>query len=75
MSKELIARLNDEADLCANEGAFDITHLLLEASREIEQQAAEIERLRSLLRECEPWVDFVSGDLGRRISAALAEQK
>ena len=37
--------------------------------------SAQVERLRALLRECEPWVDFVSGDLGRRIAAALAAGK
>lgn len=30
--KNLIQRLNDEADMCSNEGASDIAHLLWEAA-------------------------------------------
>ena len=42
----LIDRLNDEADLCANEGADDIAKLLTEAAAELRRLEAECERLK-----------------------------
>lgn len=44
---ELIGRINDEAELCCNEGADDISRLLVEASVALGSQALEIEALRA----------------------------
>ena len=47
MSQDLIDRLDDEADLCKQEGAHEVADLLWEAAKEMKQQAAEIARLRT----------------------------
>ena len=77
MSQELIKRLQDESDLCRNEGADDIARLLHKAAWAlheqaalIEQQAAEIERLQALLRSIrsvvyENYRDIIDAELAR----------
>ena len=59
---DLISRLQDEADLCRNEGASDIAELLDEATKALRVERvvlAELERLRAenaaLKREAHAW--------------------
>lgn len=49
----LLDRLDDEADLCANEGADDISKLLIEAATEIRALVSERDALASRVRELE----------------------
>lgn len=49
---DLVQRLNDEADLCANEGASDIAHLLWEAAKALQTaQPAVVAPAEPLLAE------------------------
>lgn len=45
MSDDLINRLHDEADLCANEGSDDIARLLWETAAELKRLQTDAARL------------------------------
>lgn len=52
---DLISRLQDEADLCRNDGASDIAAMLDEATEALREAAAELERHKPLMQAVE-WI-------------------